>query len=543
METFDFVIVGGGSAGSVLAFRLAEAGRRSVCVIEAGPPDRNPWIRLPAGFIKTLVDPAVTWQLATEASPGSGGRRIPFQQGRVLGGSSAVNGAIYNRGQAADFDHWAALGNRGWAYADLLPYFRRTECRIGAGDEHYRGRDGRLPVSTNDLRLPVAEAFIASAVACGLPRNEDHNGARQEGVGYSQAHIRRGLRVSAAHAFLHPARRLGVAVRTRTRVERLLVEEGRATGVVCRADGDERSFEIRARAGVVLCTGAIHTPKLLQLSGIGPPALLAEHGIEVVHALPGVGENLRDHYNARLVVRGRPGMDGINARVRGWRLGREVLRWSLGRPSALGISPALIHVFGRSSADAATPDYFLVCSPGSYREGRVGELDDFPGMSCAACVLRPESAGFVRVASRDPAVLPRVQPNYLDRDHDQRIQVAALRAAREILRGAPLAPFVEAEIRPGEAVQTDDDWLGFARTRGSTSFHFAGTCRMGPKFAALAVVDDGLCVHGIAGLVIADASVMPTLVSANTCAATLAIAENAADLLLGRAAPPRARLA
>lgn len=539
METFDFLIVGGGSAGSVLACRLAEAGRRSVCVIEAGPPDTNPWIRLPAGFIKTLVDPAVTWRLETEPSAGSGGRRIPFQQGRVLGGSSAVNGAVYNRGQAADFDHWAGLGNRGWGYADLLPYFRRTECRIGAADERYRGRDGRLPVSTNDLRLPVAEAFVDAAVSCGLPRNDDHNGARQDGVGYSQAHIRRGLRVSTAHAFLHPARRLGIAVRTHTRVLRVLIEAGRATGVVCRREGDDRDRVIRAREAVVLSAGAIHTPKLLQLSGIGPAAHLQAFGIEVVHALPGVGENLRDHYNARLVVRGRPGMDGLNARVRGWRLGREVLRWALGRPGALGISPALIHVFGRSAAEVATPDCFLVFAPGSYREGRVGELDDLPGVSCAACVLRPESAGYVRIASRDPAVAPRVQPNYLEHGHDRRIQVAALRLARAILRAAPLAPFLAAELRPGDAVQSDEEWLAFARERGSTSFHFAGSARMGPKSDPLAVVDDELRVHGVAGLRIVDASVMPTMVSANTCAATLAIAEKAGDLLLGRAPPPR----
>ena len=542
MDTFDFIIVGGGSAGSLLAWRLAEAGRRSVCVLEAGPADTNPWIRLPAGFIKTLVDPAVTWQLATEPCAGSGGRRIAFQQGRVLGGSSAVNGAIYNRGQAADFDDWASLGNRGWGYADLLPYFRRTECRIGAGDERYRGREGRLPVATNDLRLPVAEAFVAAAEASGLPRNDDYNGARQEGVAYSQAHICRGLRVSTAHAFLHPARRLGVEVRTHTRVLRLRFEGRRATGVVCGPEGTDRQVEIRARESVVLAAGAIHSPQLLQHSGVGAGEHLRDLGIESVHALPGVGENLRDHYNARLVVRGRPGMDGLNARVRGWRLGREILRWGLGRPSALGISPALLHVFGRSRDEVARPDYFLVFAPGSYREGHVGELDTFPGMSCAACVLRPQSSGFVRIVSRDPAVPPQVQPNYLEYEQDQRLQVTALRQARRILRAAPLAPFVETEILPGECVESDGEWLDFARRHGSTSFHFAGSCRMGPATDPLAVVDDELRVRGLEALRVVDASVMPMMVSANTCAATLAIAEKAADLMLGRAPLPAARL-
>jgi len=542
MDTFDFIIVGGGSAGSVLAWRLAEAGRRSVCVLEAGPADTSPWIRLPAGFIRTLVNPAVTWQLATEPSAGSGGRRIAFQQGRVLGGSSAVNGAIYNRGQAADFDDWASLGNRGWSYAELLPYFRRTECRIGAADERYRGREGRLPVSTNALRLPVAEAFIAAAEATGLPRNDDYNGARQEGVAYSQAHIRRGLRVSTAHAFLHPARRLGVEVRTRTRVLRVRFEGRRATGVVCALEGTDRQLEVRARESVVLAAGAIHSPQLLQHSGVGAGEHLRDLGIDVVYALPGVGENLRDHYNARLVVRGRPGMDGLNARVRGWRLGREILRWSLGLPSALGISPALVHVFGSSHGELVRPDYFLVFAPGSYREGRVGELDTFPGMSVAACVLRPRSSGFVRIVSRDPGIAPRVQPNYLEHEQDQRLQVAALRQARRILRAAPLAPFVAAEIMPGDQVASDAQWLDFARRHGSTSFHFAGSCRMGAASDPLAVVDDELRVHGLDALRVVDASVMPTMVSANTCAATLAIAEKAADLILGRAPLPRASL-
>jgi choline dehydrogenase len=361
-------------------------------------------------------------------------------------------------------------------------------------------------------------------------------------VAYSQAHIRRGLRVSAAHAFLHPARRHGVEVRTRLPVQRLLIEGRRATGVLCLREGADRPVEIRARECVVLAAGAIQSPALLQRSGIGAGEHLRSLGIEPVHALPGVGANLRDHYNARLVLRGRAGMDGLNARVRGWRLGREVLRWALGRPSALGISPALIHVFGRSESTLPAPDYFLVYAPGSYREGRVGELDDFPGMSCAACVLRPESSGHVRIVSRDPRIAPQIQPNYLDHEYDRRIQVAALRNARRIVHAAALAPFVEAEILPGDAVQTDEQWLDFARRRGSTSFHVAGTCRMGPASDRTAVVDHQLRVHGIEGLRIADASIMPTMVSANTCAATLAIAEKAADMILGRTPLPRASL-
>lgn len=542
MEVFDFVIVGGGTAGSLLAARLCDAGSKSVCVLEAGPADKNLFIRLPAGFIKTLTDPALTWRFATEPSAGSAGRQIPFVQGKVLGGSSAINGAIYNRGQPLDFDTWEALGNQGWGYLNLLPYFQRTERRIGEGDDRYRGREGSLPVSTNNLRLPVAEAFMRAAEQCGLPRNDDYNGATQEGVGYSQAHIRRGIRFSTAHAFLHPAQQRGAVVRTHLTVERVLLEHGRATGVVCRAEGSSRNVEIRARQGVVLAAGAINSPKILQHSGIGAGEHLRALGITPVHVLPGVGENLRDHYNARLVMRGRPGMDGINARVRGWRLGREVLRWSMGQPNVLGISPALIHGFGRSDLSQPTPDYFLVYAPGSYKQGRVGELDHYPGMSCGVCVLRPKSSGYVRIASADSAVAPRIQPNYLENEDDRRVLVAGLRFARRILQSSVLASFVESEVMPGPTVQSDDELLDFARQTGATSYHFAGSCKMGPSSDTMAVVDSQLRVHGIEGLRIVDASVMPTLVSANTCAATLAIAEKAADMILGRQPLPRAAL-
>jgi len=536
MDTFDYVIVGGGSAGSLLAFRLSEAGH-SVCVIEAGPPDRNPYILIPAGFIKTLADPAVTWQFQTEPCEGTAGRPIGIPQGRTLGGSSAINGAIYSRGQPADFDGWAQLGNTGWSFADVLPYFRRTERRIGDADEHYRGREGRLPVTTNRLDAPVAEAFIDGAVEQGLPRNADHNGAEQFGVAYSQSVIHKGLRVSAARAFLHPARRrYGVEIRTDALVTRVIVENGRATGVAYRHKGVGAEQIVRAGREVILSAGAFNTPKLMQLSGLGPGAVLRDAGIGLVRDLPGVGENLRDHYNARIVARGVPGMNGINRRVQGWRLGREVLRWMLRRPSVLSISPALVHVFGKSNPVLDNPDFFLVFTPGSYKRGFIGKLDDFPGLSCGSTPLRPESRGTVRIKSAEAAVPPVIQPNYLSAEYDQRIQVAALRCARSLIESAPMRPFVEAENFPGADVQTDDQWLAFARETGGTSFHPAGTCRMGPAGDPDAVVDPNLRVHGIDGLRIVDASVMPTLVSANTYAATMMIAEKAADLILGR--PP-----
>ncbi len=319
MAAFDYIIVGAGTAGSLLALRLAEAGRNSVCVVEAGPEDRNPWLRIPAGFLKTLADTRVTWPFTTEPSPGTNGRSLRLPQGKVLGGTSAINGAIYNRGQAEDFDGWAAAGNPGWAYADVLGYFKRTERRIGAADLALRGTRGALPVSTNRLPIPANLAFIRAAEAQGLPLNPDYNGATQFGVAWTQATIERGWRVSAAHAFLHPARKMGVSVRTRHCVSRLLFDGRKAVGVLCRArDGAE--VTIHARREVILCAGTVNSPKLLQLSGIGPPALLGRHGILVLLPLVGVGENLQDHYGVRLTARGKRGMDGINARVQGWRL-------------------------------------------------------------------------------------------------------------------------------------------------------------------------------------------------------------------------------
>lgn len=533
METFDYVIVGGGSAGSLLASRLAEDGRNTVCVIEAGPPDTNPWIRIPAGFIKTLTDPRVTWQLQAEPSTGTAGRAIALPQGRTLGGSSSINGAIVNRGHPADFDGWAALGNQGWSFAEVLPYFKRTENWLGEPDSSQRGKGGRLPVSINSLPVPVTEAFFQSAMQAGLPRNPDHNAGDQFGIGQSQGAIRRGWRVSASRAFLHPARqRKNVSVVTRMTVTRIAFDGLRATGVTCRPEGGGPERRIGARLGVVVAAGAVGSPKLLQLSGIGPTRLLRDRGIEVRHALAGVGENLRDHYTARLVARGRPGMDGINNRVQGWRLGREVLRWLAGWPSALGISPAHVHVFGKSTVDQPRPDWFLVFSPGSYKLGLVGKLDDFPGLSCGACNIRPESCGHVRISSADPAASPVIQPNYLAEEADQRILLAAMRAARSLISSPAMSAYVEAETFPGNQVQTDDEWLDFARRFGGSAFHLAGSCRMGSD--NMAVVDDRLRVHGIEGLWVADASIMPTLVSANTYAATLMIAEKGADMILGR---------
>jgi choline dehydrogenase len=533
MDSFDYVVVGGGTAASIIAYRLSEAGH-TVCVLEAGPADTNPFIRVPAGFVKTLFNPRVTWQYSYDPSAATNNRAIQVTQGKTLGGSSSVNGMVYNRGQAADFDHWAALGNPGWSYEEILPCFRRTERRIGDGDDHYRGRSGNLPVTTSPWPSPLVDGFIAAAREQGHPFNEDYNGAVQEGVGYYQSAIYRGRRVSTASAFLRPARGNGrVTVRTNSPVTRVILQGNRAVGVEYRPTGASAPVQVTAQREVIVSAGTLNSPKVLQLSGIGPPELLGQHGIAVNRALPGVGLNFRDHYSPRFVVRAKAGVDTINGHASGLPLVWQVVKWLSGKPSILKLSPALVHVFGKTAPDLATPDFSLVYTPGSYKQGFIGRLDDFPGMTCGAWQMRPHSSGYVRIAGADPRLAPLANPNYLGEEEDQRVLVGALRAARQILQSDALRPFVDSEIFPGGQVRTDDELLAFAREYGVSSYHLVGSCKMGPASDPLAVVDHQLKVHGVAGLRVADASIMPTLTSSNTYAPTMMIAEKAAELVLG----------
>ena len=532
VEHYDYVIVGGGTAGCVVAYRLAVRGH-SVCVIEAGPPDTNPFIRIPAGFVKTLDDPRVTYQLAIQPSAGSGNRPVPLVLGKTLGGSSAVNGAVYNRGQAADFDGWAALGNDGWSYAEILPYFMRTERYMSDGDDRFRGRDGNMLTSETKWPNPASDAFMQSAVNCGIPLNDDYNGEHQHGVGRCQGAIHNGRRYSAAHAYLHPARRRhGVRVLTNATVTRVNLDGCRATGVSYRKRGDGPEVEIRAGKGVVMAAGTAHSPKLLQLSGIGPAELLKSHGVPVLHHLPGVGQNLRDHFAARLVVRARKGVDGINNRAHGLGLLKEIASWAIGRPSILSLCPILVYAFGKSDPALSRPDITLTFTPASYQLGMLGVLDSYPGFTCGASQMRPESTGYANLSSADPSALPELQPNYLSAELDQRIIVASLKKARSVLESAPLRQFVETELHPGSGVESDDEWLGFAKQYGMTQYHLVGSCKMGSATDPMAVVDHRLRVHGIEGLRVIDASIMPTLPSANTCASTMMIAEKGADMIL-----------
>jgi choline dehydrogenase len=538
-DSFDYVIVGSGAAGSVLANRLSADPGITVCVLEAGPPDRNPFIHIPAGFIKTLVDPGVTWQFKTEPLPMTGGRRISTTQGRTLGGSSSVNGMVYNRGQPADLDSWAQRGNRGWGYADCLPYYRRSENRIGprGTDVHEsrgRNKDG-IPVTDMDWIHPVSEAFIEGCVGLGIPRALDYNSGDQAGVGYFQRAIRNGRRVSAARAFLKPAmRRPNLEVRTNARASAILFEGKRAVGIRYLAARGAPPREVRARREVILSAGTVNTARLLQVSGVGPVDLLERLGVPVVHALRGVGANFRDHYASRFVMRAKPGVETLNQLGRGVKLGLQIARWGLRKPSILAVAPSHVHVFWKSFEGLDAPDLQCVFTPGSYVEGKVYVLDDYPGVTAGAWQHRPESTGWVTARSTDVFEDPVINPNYLSDPMDVRVHLGGMRLVRRMLATPQLSRYLEAETLPGPQAQTDDELLDFAKRNGSTTYHLIGTARMGPETDPSAVVSDRLLVHGMQGLRVVDASIMPSMPSANTYATTMMIAEKAADFILGR---------
>src|ERR1700749_587464 len=537
METFDYVIIGSGSAGSVLTNRLSEDANTSVCVLEAGPSDWHPYIHLPAGFIKTFQMKSINWAYQQEPGPYTNGRSIYGPRGKTLGGSSSINGHIYNRGQRQDFDTWAQYGNGGWGYQDVLPYFKRMEKRIGEGEDAYRGRDGSLTVTTMDWRDPLCEAFMAGAESLGIPRNPDYNGAIQEGVSYAQRTIKNGLRVSAATAFLHPASKRGnMDVRTHAHVTELVFEGKRAVGVRYRRGGRNGTLhEVRATKEIILSGGTYNSPQLLQLSGIGSPELLQSHGIEVRHALPGVGEGLQDHYAPRSVARVK-NIRTINEMRRGLSLWVEAIKWATTRRGLLSLSPTMVYCFWHSGETTESSDLQLTFTPASYKEGVQGTLEDLPGMTVTSWQQRPESRGYVRIRANDPFAPPIIQTNYLTAELDRRVVVAGMKLARRLLASETLKPYYDYEDFTGPKVQSDEELLAAATQRGSPPFHPGCTCRMGPADNPTSVVDDQLRVHGMQGLRVVDASVMPRMISANLNASTLMIADKASDLIRGKAA-------
>ena len=532
MSTVDYIVVGAGSAGCVLAGRLSEDPCTQVLLLEAGPPDRSLWIHLPIGYGKTMWSNKLNWRFYTDAEPHMNGRRIYWPRGKTLGGSSSINGLIYIRGQRQDYDHWAALGNPGWGYDDVLPYFIKSE-NNQRGANAFHGASGPLRVSDIADKNPLIDAFIAGALEVGVPRTDDFNGPQQEGAGYYQLNTHRGWRWSAAKAYLAPARkRANLQVHTNAQATGLVMEGGRAVGVRYRQDGVDKT--VRCRAEVLLAAGALQSPQLLQLSGIGPQGLLSDHGIPVLHPLGGVGENLQDHLQFRLTFEStRP---TTNDELRSWtgRVGLA-LQWLLRRagPLAVGINQGGCFMRAlpqAASSEAQTPDIqFHVATLSADMAG--GNVHPFSGFTLSVCQLRPESRGTVRIRSPDPFEAPAMQPNYLSTDKDRRVAVAAIKAARAIAHSSALRPLVKREVTPGPEVADDATLLDFCRNHGATIFHPSGTCRMGPDAQAGAVVDARLRVHGVGGLRVVDCSVMPTLVSGNTHAPVVMVAEKAVDMI------------
>ncbi|MEM7379509.1 MAG: GMC family oxidoreductase N-terminal domain-containing protein, partial [Pseudomonadota bacterium] len=510
----------------------------TVCVIEAGGDNDRLMVNVPAGFVHNLKKPELMWQFGSEPGPNTAGRSVYIPQGKLLGGSTSINGLIYNRGQAADFDHWASLGNPGWSYQDVLPYFRKSETFDGPASQ-YRGASGPLRTGGPEQSHPLCDTFIdAVAALANAPVHTDYNGAVQCSTGYYQRYIHRGRRENVAARFLKPALATGrVQIERGTLAERLLFDGKRATGIEVSQGGARR--QLYARQAVLVCAGTANSAALLQRSGVGDGAHLQGLGIDVVHHLPGVGENFSDHYFVRAAIRLKAHHVTLNQQSTGWRLGAEILKWLAGRPSILAWSPSIAYAFLNAQAvlsgeGSATdqPDLQFVFSHGSYRPGRVYELDTVPAVTCGFTQQRPHSRGHVCIRSADPHDTPSVQPNYLVDERDQNAAVDGMQIVRRIIASPGFAPLVEHETVPGAEVQSREAILQFARETGNTGYHLVGTCKLGPTSDPLAVVDTDLCVHGLEGLRVIDASVMPTVTSSNTCAATTMIGEKGADSLI-----------
>lgn len=536
LKTYDYVVVGAGSAGCVVASGLSQSGRFSVCLLEAGPEDRSFWIHLPIGYGKTMWDPKLNWMFETEPEPSMNNRQIFWPRGKCLGGSSSINGLIYIRGQMQDYDHWESLGNIGWGWKDVLPYFRKSEGNDRlSGPLH--GLNGPLKAASIRSQHPLVEAFIASAKELGVPETDDFNGSSQEGVGYYQLSTHKGMRCSTAKAYLKPARnRSNLHVVTGAQATRLLYEgnSNKVSGVEYEHRGQRTS--VRAAREVILCAGALQSPQLLQLSGIGPEQLLKKHGIDVRIDAPGVGANLQDHLQLRMILEANQPVT-TNDQMRSlWGRASMGLNWLLFRKGALAIGINQGGLFTKLSQEATSPEIQFHFSTLS-ADMAGGSVHPFSGFTMSVCQLRPKSRGHVRIRSNDPLQAPAMQPNYLTHPEDAAMAIAAVRYARRLSQTGPLRDLVLREHRPGPEVQSDDEILDFCRRYGATIFHPSGTCKMGPDSDDMAVTDPRLKVRGIRGLRVVDCSVMPTLVSGNTNWPVVMMAEKAVDMILADATP------
>ncbi len=530
MSEYDYIVVGAGSAGCVLANRLSADADKRVLLLEAGGRDRNPWIHVPVGYFKTLHNPNTDWCYKTEPDPGLNGRSIDWPRGKTLGGSSSINGLIYIRGHRQDYDHWRQLGNAGWSFEDVLPYFKRSENQERGGDD-YHGADGPLAVSDMRFQSDICDAFITAAEEIGIPRNNDFNGPEQEGAGYFQLTTRKGWRCSTAVAYLNPIRhRRNLDIVTHAFVKHIQFadgETGTATGIAYTIDHETRHAGLRPGGEIVLSGGTIGSPQILQVSGIGPGELLSGLGIPVKKDMPGVGGNLQDHLQVRMVYKVNvPTLnDQINSFFRRMLIGMEYVMRRTG-PMAMGASQ--VCVFAKTKPELDAPDIQYHFQPLSADKPGM-EMHPFSGITASACQLRPQSAGRIEIKSPDAADYPAIHPNYLSAAVDQEIAVDAMHITRKLMATNAMAPFITEEMTPGPNVQTEEELLDSARNISQTIYHPVGTCKMGSD--ANSVVDSRLRVNGVKGLRVVDASIMPTITSGNTNAPVIMIAEKAADLI------------
>lgn len=524
-DTYDYIVVGAGSAGCVLANRLSEDPNTTVLLLEAGAKDWNPWIHVPVGYFKTMHNPATDWCYLTEPDAGIDNRQLQWPRGKVLGGSSSLNGLLYIRGQHEDYDDWAQQGNEGWDFASVLPYFKKSECQSRGADE-YHGVEGPLHVSDLRLRREIADRFIAAAKDIGIPENQDANGKEQEGVGYFQQTAYKGFRCSTAKAFLRPARsRKNLTILTHAQSKKLLLDDKRATAVVFQQRNKEKI--VYARKEIILSSGAIGSPQILQNSGIGDPEHLQSVGVPCVHELPGVGENLQDHLQVRLVFKTscRTLNDEVRHPLKQFAVGAQ---YALTRTGPLTLAASQVYIFTKSREGLERPDIQFHMQPLSADKPAEG-VHPFSAFTSSVCQLRPRSRGRIQITSSDPLQYPAIHPNYLSAEEDQRVVIDAIKVARKIAEAKPLAEVITEEYVPGERFQTDEELLDAARKFSQSIYHPVGTCKMGSD--DMAVVDARLRVHGLQGLRVVDASIMPTIVSGNTNAPTIMIAEKAADMI------------
>ncbi|HTC11144.1 MAG TPA: GMC family oxidoreductase N-terminal domain-containing protein [Acetobacteraceae bacterium] len=528
--TFDYIVVGAGSAGSVLANRLSADPKHKVLVLEAGR-ESHPWSRIPVGFAKLIENPAANWLYSSEPEASTGNRRIPIPRGKLLGGSSSINGMVFVRGQAQDYDTWAQLGNRGWSYREVLPIFRDMESFQGDADEEYRGRNGPLKVTESNESGPLYDALIKAAGEVGIPYTRDYNGAQQDGIGMTQATIRNGRRMSTARCYLDPARgRPNLTIQVNALTECLLFDGKRCVGVRCTVDGQTR--EARAGKAVVVSAGSINSPQLLELSGIGQPQLLQGLGIEVRHALKGVGENLRDHYSPRMKWTVPPAL-GLTYNDKGRGLGMvwQALKYLTTHKGLLGLPASPIRAYVRTRRGLDAPDAAIAWLP--FLSGDNYKLAKRSGLTAIVNILRSESTGSVHVSAKSPNQPPAARFNFLSAQLDREVTLEVMRIARRVMTAPSMRDIVTDEIAPGVNIASDDELLDWVTQNAETTYHPVGTCKMGSD--PMAVVDDQLRVHGITGLRVADASIMPTLTSGNTNAPSIMIGEKAARMILAAA--------